>query len=336
MAAFGAPVVHGVANAFTGEDFGEAIGGCTLFPRASASDEMDVARIVLLEIPAIREVGKVIDGIVEIEIVVVHAVHEIPEVVDTGHGKATLEDIGMLEEGVGGVIGAEGSAHGRNGDARLAVIPDEGNNFFAQVGIENRLDVTAVKGVSTFVVEAETVNGVDGIELDAAGIDEIGESANHALALEFEFIAGTGGKTEEWRAPMSIGNDAEIEAEAGRVPAVVFTFHAREPFVVREEKYASGRKDEQGDAGSAEEWRLVGFFGGRGEPGLEGAQRVRMGELRDGEAANVGRATEFVVDEGVVETSSGGIGSGGSVEDTVRPRPIDCAEAHGARFAGSI
>lgn len=82
--------------------------------------------------------------------------------------------------------------------------------------------------------------------------------------------------------------------------------------------------------------RLVRSLGGRREPGLERAQRVGLGELRDGEAASVGRTAEFVVDEGIVETSSGGIGSGGSVENMFRTRPIDCAEAHGARFAGSI
>ena len=116
VAAFGAPVVNGVANAFAGEDFGKAIGGATVFPRAGAGDEVDVAGIVLLEIPAVGEVGKVINGIIEVGIVVVHAVHEIPEIVDAGHGKAALEDIRMLEEGVGGMIGAEGSSHGGNGD----------------------------------------------------------------------------------------------------------------------------------------------------------------------------------------------------------------------------
>jgi hypothetical protein len=166
--------------------------------------------------------------------------------------KQRLKTSGCLKR-VGGVIRAERSAHGGNGDLRLAMIPDEGNDLFAEVGIENGLDIAAVKRVSAFVVEAEAIDGVDGIELDAAGVDEIGEGANHALALEFEFIAGTGGKTEERRAPMSIGNDAKVQAEAGRVPAMVFTFHAREPFVMREEKYASGRKDEQGDAGIAEE-----------------------------------------------------------------------------------
>jgi hypothetical protein len=337
VAPFRAPVIHGVANAFAGENFGEAIGGAAVLPGTGAGNQVDVARIVLLVIPAVGKIGKVIDGIVEVKIAVVHAIHEISEIVDAGHGKATLEYIGMLEESVGGVIGAEGSAHRGNADLRLAMTPDEGNNFFTQVGIENGLYVAAVKRVSALVVEAETVDGIDGIEFDAAGIDKIAKSADHSLALEFEFIASTGGKTEERRAPMSIGNDAKIQAEARRVPAVVFTFHSREPFVMREEKYASGRKDEQGDAGiSKKKWRSVGFFRGRGEPGLERAQRVGMGKLRDGETASVWCATELVVYKGVIETSGGGIGGGGSEENTVKPRPIDCAEAHGTRFAGSI
>src|SRR5208283_6108478 len=85
-----------------------------------------------------------------------------------------------------------------------------------------------MKGVSGFVVEAEAVDGVDGIELDAACIDEISESADHALAFEFEFIASTGGETKQRRAPMSVSDHAEIETEARRMPAVVFTFHARD------------------------------------------------------------------------------------------------------------
>ncbi len=110
----------------------------------------------------------------------------------------------------------------------MAIIPNERNDFFAEVGIENRLDVAAVKGVSGFVVKAETVDGIDGIKFNATCIDEIGEGANHALALEFKFIASTGGKTEERWAPMSVSDDTEIQAKAGRVPAVVFTFHARD------------------------------------------------------------------------------------------------------------
>ena len=58
--------------------------------------------------------------------------------------------------------------------------------------------------------------------------------------------------------------------------------------------------------------------------------------MRDVEAASVGRTTEFVANKGVIETSGGGIGSGGGIKDTVKPRPINRAETHGARFAGCI
>lgn len=116
MASFGAPIVNGVANAFAGEDFGEAIGGGAVLPRAGAGDEVDVAGIELLVKPAIGKAGKIIDGIIEIKVVVVQAVHEIPEIVDAGHGETSFEYVGMFEKGVGGMIRTEGGTHGGNGN----------------------------------------------------------------------------------------------------------------------------------------------------------------------------------------------------------------------------
>ncbi len=69
---------------------------------------------------------------------------------------------------------------------------------------------------------------------------------------------------------------------------------------------------------------------------MEGTQRIRMEQLRDGETSVTGRAAEFFVDEGVVKAGGGSIGGGGGVEDTVRASPVDRAEAHGARFAGRV
>src|SRR5205807_10452836 len=48
--------------------------------------------------PRVAHVCEVIDGIVEIKVVVVHAVHEIAQIVDAGHGEAALDDVGMFEE----------------------------------------------------------------------------------------------------------------------------------------------------------------------------------------------------------------------------------------------
>ena len=212
MAALVAPIIDGVTDILAVEDLGQAIGGAALFPLAGAGDEVDIAGGKLFVKPGIGKVGEVVDGIVEVKIVVVHAVHKRAEVVDARHGETAFKDVGMAEEGVGGVIGAEGCAHGGDGNARLAVIVDEGNDFLGQVGVEYGLDVTAMEGMSAFVVEAEAVDGINGVELDAAGVDELGEGADHGLAFEFPFVASAGGETEDRRAPMAVGDNTEINA----------------------------------------------------------------------------------------------------------------------------
>ena len=231
-------------DALAGKDFGEAIGGAAVFPLAGAGGEMDVAGADLLVKPGIAHVREIIDGIVEIEIVVVQAVHEIADVVNAGHGEAALDDVGMLEERVGGVIGAEGCAHGGNGDAgALAIVPDEGNDLFAKVGIEDGLDIAAVKGMRAFVIEAEAVDGIDAEDFDFAALDKIGESADHALAFEFGFVAGAGGKTENGLSPMAMDDDAKVKPQAGRMPAVVFAFHKCASHGARGGKVCQPRRD---------------------------------------------------------------------------------------------
>src|SRR3974377_950747 len=110
----------------------------------------------------------------------------------------------------------------------MAIVPNERDNFIAQVGVENRLHVTAVKGVRTFVVEAEAVDGIDAIKFDAPTIDEIRKGANHALAVAFPFIARAGGKAEERRAPVTKNDDTHIAAQTWRIPAMIFAFHVRD------------------------------------------------------------------------------------------------------------
>jgi hypothetical protein len=98
--------------------------------------------------------------------------------------------------------------------------------------------------VCCFVVETETVDGIYGVELDAAGINERSEGSDHALAPEFPFVTGAGGKAEQWRPPVAVHDDAEVEAETRGVPAMIFAFHC-----VRlrnaGRKYASGKRRKQ-------------------------------------------------------------------------------------------
>src|SRR6516165_5792748 len=82
-----------------------------------------------------------------------------------------------------------------------------------------------MEGMGALVVEAEPVDGIDAIEFDAAGVDEIGECADHALPLEFPFISGACGEAQKRRSPMPVNNDAEFDAQTRRMPAMVFASH---------------------------------------------------------------------------------------------------------------
>ena len=274
MAPFRAPVVYRVADTFAVEDFGEPIGGTAVFPGAGAGDEVDVAGGELLVVPRIGEIGEVVDWIVKVEVVVVHAIHETSQVVDAGHSEATLKDVGVSEKRVGSVIGTEGRSHGGDGDAGLARAPNEGDDFFAEVGVKDRLHVAAVKRVCGFVVETQTVDGIHGVELDPAGINERSKGSDHALAPEFPFVTSAGGKAEQWRSPVAVHDDAEVEAETRGMPAMIFAFHC-----VRLRN--AGRKVCQ--------WKSVEANQGHRERGAEqepaapeeGQNRVDLAQTRD-------------------------------------------------------
>ena len=150
----------------------------------------------------------------------------------------------MLEERVGGVIGAEGSAHRRNGDAlRLTVVPDKRHNLFAKVGIEDGLDIAAVERVRALVVKAEAVDGIDGEELNAAALNKIRKRADHTLAFEFPLIAGAGRKAQKRLAPVAENGHAQLQAEPLRVPTVIFTLHRVLPLTCCGEKRVCQPKD---------------------------------------------------------------------------------------------
>src|SRR5271165_6111171 len=146
----------------------------------------------------------------------------------------------MFEESVGRVIGAERSAHGGDRDLRFAIVPDEGHDFLAKVGIENRLNVAAMKRVRFLVVKAEAIDGINCKEFDAASMYKIGKRSDHALAFEFPLVTGTGGKTKERRTPVAVHDDAELDAQPGRVPAMVFALHCEVPSEPRESSMAAG------------------------------------------------------------------------------------------------
>jgi len=87
-----------------------------------------------------------------------------------------------------------------------------------------------MKGMRRLVVKALPVDGIDAIKFDASGVDEIGERADQSLAFKFPFVAGAGGKTEEWLAPVAVNDHPQLHSQAVRIPAMEFTFHQSDLF----------------------------------------------------------------------------------------------------------
>ena len=77
-----APVVQMMSNAAIFEDLRHSVGRPAVLPRTTAGREMDVATPVLVEKPRVILVGYVVDRVIEVEIVVIHTVHRVAQVVD--------------------------------------------------------------------------------------------------------------------------------------------------------------------------------------------------------------------------------------------------------------
>src|SRR5215471_6860190 len=82
VAALRAPVVQMMRNAAVLEYLGHTIGRPAVLPRTAAGHEPNIATRVLMEIPGITLVSHIVDRIVEIEVVVIHAVHGVSHIID--------------------------------------------------------------------------------------------------------------------------------------------------------------------------------------------------------------------------------------------------------------
>ncbi len=169
---------------------------------------------VLVEKPGIVLVGHIVDRIIEVEVVVVHPVHRVAHVVNAGQRVAALHVVGMLEEGVGRVIGAERCAVGGDRDARrLAHGVDEWEDFAGHVVVVLRLKPAAMEGVRSFVAERIALHAVDAEDSDSPLVQIRAESANHALTFLLMLVAATGREGKDGHAVMSVNIDAHVAAE---------------------------------------------------------------------------------------------------------------------------
>src|SRR6266480_498397 len=149
-----APVVQMMSYAAIPENLRHSVGGPAVLPRTTAGHEPDVATRVLMEIPRVTLVRHIVHRVIEVEVVVIHAVHRVAHVVDARECVATLHAVGMLEERVGRVISTEECTERSNSDSRrLALGVDERKNFVGHIRIVLRLHPTPVERVGSLVLE---------------------------------------------------------------------------------------------------------------------------------------------------------------------------------------
>src|SRR6266498_5712494 len=201
-----------------------------------------------MEKPGITLVRHVVDRVIEVEVVVVHSVHRVPQIVDARERVAALHVVGMLEERVGRVIGTERCTQRGNPDAwRLALGVDEREDLVRYVGVVLRLHPAPVEGVRSLVLERIAVHAVDAEDSDAALLQVGAEGANHALAFHLPFVAAARRKGEDGPAVVAVNSDTHISIETVRVPTLMVTMHGMRGY------RDNGRSQARTDDGSTEE-----------------------------------------------------------------------------------
>ena len=135
--------------------------------------------------------------------------------------------IGMLEEGVGRVIGTERRSQRGNRDARrLALGVNEWENFVRHIGVVLRLHPTPMEGVRSLVLERIVVHAVNGEDSDSPLFQVRAEGADHTLTFLLPFVAAARREREEGHTEMAVNGDAHVAIQTVRVPTLIVTMHA--------------------------------------------------------------------------------------------------------------
>lgn len=138
--------------------------------------------------------GDEVDGVVEIDIVVIVAVGEGPDVEDAAHREAIGGETGMAEGEIGGMVAAEAAAG--QGDARVTgFVGCTGRDLFQNQLIVQGVLSGAFGGGNRFVVPGGGVEAVGAIDLDFSRFEELAGGLDEALV--FILIVGSAGGGEE-------------------------------------------------------------------------------------------------------------------------------------------
>ena len=180
---------------------------------------------VLIEEPGVGEVGDVVSGDVVVAVVVVVAVEEAGWIEGSAEREDGVEDVGMAEGDVGGVVAAEAAADGGE-VGELVVLADEGQDLLHDVLLVLDVAGDAPAGADVAVVPALGVDGIDAEELEVSVVELVLDGVNHATVFELEEAAAGGGKDDRGNAGVAEGEEFHLAAERRGEPFLIFAFQA--------------------------------------------------------------------------------------------------------------
>jgi hypothetical protein len=165
--------------------------------------------------------GDVVDGVIEVDIVVIVSVGEGADVENAAHGEAVSDELWVTECEVDGVVSAEAAAG--DGDAGVAgLVAGSSDDLFEYESVIEALVDGAFGGRDTAIVPAVGVHAVGAVDPDLAVIEE--PSCGVDETLIFCLVVGALGGREEYErvACVSEYKHLEIFACDGGVPVVIF------------------------------------------------------------------------------------------------------------------
>jgi hypothetical protein len=227
---FAVPEVEGVPDAFFPEGVAE---DAVVFEEDVffTDDEDDLHTFELGDDPGIGEVGDEEARHVEVDILIAIAIEEVFEVFEWGGEVVAsaeayhfVEEVGVFEGEVGGVIGAEAAAGGDKARVRV-YLSYEGDDLVEHILFILKIAEDAFPGVDLAGIEAFFVDAIEAVDLDGAGLDFFAKGVDDLPVFIVIKSGGAGGEKEDGIAGVAEDQQFHVPGEMGAEPFMIFSSH---------------------------------------------------------------------------------------------------------------
>ena len=226
------PHVHPYLNPLLGEDVPKAQGGLGNFPWALTHAQDAAVVIVALDVGVIGgHPGQIIDGRIAVDFLVHVAVKAVGSGVDAAEGQQPVKEVREAEKQVGRVQRAQAAPEGDDAGISLpAVEPvglaaDEGDGLAGDEVHPLLMAADAPVGIAALVGPGFAVNGVDGKDHHATGVDPGGPGVGHVeifKVIEAAVLTGD----EQHRPPrVAVALDLHVAPQRRAVLPVILRLH---------------------------------------------------------------------------------------------------------------